>query len=192
MVMGITGTIGAGKGTVVEYLVREKNFVHHSVSEFLAQVATSRGIEPDRIARRNVANEFRTKGATALMEAVYASAEADIVSGKNVIIDPQHTKGEVEFVKDKGGLVFAIDADLKTRYERISKRGSAKDNVSYEQFVEEQTHEMASVDPNKNNLASAIESADFYILNNGTVEELEKEVERVLGNIHNTHANIHE
>jgi dephospho-CoA kinase len=180
MLLGITGTIGAGKGTVVDYLVREKNFIHHSVSEFLAQVATSRSIEPDRIARRNVANEFRAKGATALMEAVYKSAEADIVSGKNVIIDPQHTKGEVEFIKDKGGLVFAIDADLKTRYERISKRGSAKDNVSYEQFVEEQTHEMASEDPNKNNLASAIESADFYILNNGTVEELEKKVDTMV------------
>jgi dephospho-CoA kinase len=192
MLLGITGTLGAGKGTVVDYLVREKGFVHHSVSEFLAQVATSRGMEPDRIARRDVANEFRAKGATALLEAVYENAEADILSGKDVIIDPQHTKGEVEFVKDKGGLVFAIDADLQIRYERISKRGSAKDNVSYEQFVEEQSHEMVSEDPNKNNLASAIETADFYILNNGTVEELEKEVENVLGNIQNIHENIHE
>jgi dephospho-CoA kinase len=183
MLLGITGTLGAGKGTVVDFLVREKKFVHHSVSEFLASEAVRRGVEPNRIARRDVANDCRAKGATALMEAVYADAEADITAGKNVILDPQHTKAEVEFIKEKGGIVFAVDADLDKRYERISKRGSAKDGVSYEQFVKEQTHEMASEDPNKNNLTSAIESADVYILNNGTVEELEGEVERVLRNI---------
>ena len=27
--IGITGTLGAGKGTIVDYLVKEKGFVHY-------------------------------------------------------------------------------------------------------------------------------------------------------------------
>ena len=33
--IGITGTLGAGKGTIVEYLQKEKGFSHYSVRAFL-------------------------------------------------------------------------------------------------------------------------------------------------------------
>lgn len=36
IIIGITGTLGAGKGTVVEYL-KTKGFKHFSVREFLTQ-----------------------------------------------------------------------------------------------------------------------------------------------------------
>ena len=35
MIIGITGTLGAGKGTIASYLVKEKGFKHFSVREFL-------------------------------------------------------------------------------------------------------------------------------------------------------------
>ena len=31
IIIGITGTLGAGKGTIVDYLVKQKGFVHYSV-----------------------------------------------------------------------------------------------------------------------------------------------------------------
>lgn len=182
-IIGITGTLGAGKGTIVEYL-KTKGFKHVAVSDtFLAGEAVRRGLTPDRIARRNIANEYRSQGPTKLMEAVYVMALPFIEAGEDVVIEPQHTANEVEFIQSKGGLVFAIDADLKTRYERISKRGSEKDNVSFEQFAAEQKREMESIDPNKNNLGAAIAKADHHISNNGTREELEKAIEQILAEI---------
>lgn len=181
MIIGITGTLGSGKGTVVEYL-KSKGFVRVAVSEFLAVEARRRGIFPDRIARRNIANDFRSRGPAALMEAVYESAKEEVKRGKNIVLEPQHTPGEVAFIKSKGGIEFAVDADLKTRYERIVKRGSAKDFVNFEQFVKEQTYEMMQDDPNKNNLAAAIAKADFLFTNNGTPEELFAQVEKALQN----------
>ncbi len=179
MIIGITGTLGAGKGTVVEYLM-QRGLKHYAVSDdFLAGEAVSRGLTPDRTARRNIANEYRAKNPTALMEAVYARASAQTGDDAHVVIEPQHTKAEVEFIKEKGGIVIAVDADLQIRYERISKRGSAKDNVTYEQFVKEQAKEMASENPDENNLTAAIEAADFYILNNGTISELYEELEAI-------------
>ncbi|MBR5146904.1 MAG: AAA family ATPase, partial [Bacteroidales bacterium] len=44
-IIGITGTIGAGKGTIVDYLVKEKGYVHYSVREFLAEEVKKRGLE---------------------------------------------------------------------------------------------------------------------------------------------------
>ena len=41
-IIGITGTIGAGKGTIVDYLVKEKGYVHYSVREFLAEEVDAR------------------------------------------------------------------------------------------------------------------------------------------------------
>lgn len=179
-IIGITGTLGAGKGTIVEYL-KTKGFKHFAVSDtFLAGEAAKRGLTPDRGTRRDIANEFRAKGPTKLMEAVYEMARPDIETGENVIIEPQHTAAEVEFIKTMGGVVFSIDADLETRYARIQKRGSEKDNVSFEQFAEDQRNEMQSNDPNKNNLGQAIAKADHHLTNNGTREELEGAIEKIL------------
>lgn len=42
LIIGITGTIGAGKGTVSDYLVNKKGFKHFSVREFLIKEINKR------------------------------------------------------------------------------------------------------------------------------------------------------
>ena len=42
IVIGITGTLGAGKGTIVDYLVKNKGFNHFSVRSFIAQEIQNR------------------------------------------------------------------------------------------------------------------------------------------------------
>ena len=59
MVIGITGTNGAGKGALVDYLVAEKGFTYYSSSGFLAEELDRRGIEKTRTNLRGVGNEFR-------------------------------------------------------------------------------------------------------------------------------------
>ena len=53
--IGITGTLGAGKGTIVDYLVQNRGFVHYSVRAFLIEEIKRRGLEANRdtIAIRN-------------------------------------------------------------------------------------------------------------------------------------------
>jgi dephospho-CoA kinase len=181
VLIGITGTLGAGKGTVVEYLKDKYGFVDFAVSDtFLAGELKKRGLPPDRVNRRNLANEFRAHGPTKLMESVFALAQSAIEAGENVIIEPQHTVAEVEFIQSVGGVEFAVDADLEVRYERISKRGGEKDNVTFEQFKTEQEFEMKQTDPNKNNLSASIAHADYVFTNNGTLDELHHQVDAVM------------
>ena len=60
-IIGITGTIGAGKGTIVDYLVKEKGYVHYSVREFLAEEVKKRGLEVNRDTLTEVGNDLRAK-----------------------------------------------------------------------------------------------------------------------------------
>ncbi len=43
MIIGVTGTLAAGKGTIVKLLL-EKNFKHYSVREFLIKEIEKRGL----------------------------------------------------------------------------------------------------------------------------------------------------
>ena len=61
IIIGITGTIGAGKGTIVEYLVARKGFEHYSVRAFLLEEIRKRGLPEDRNSMFSIANELRAK-----------------------------------------------------------------------------------------------------------------------------------
>jgi dephospho-CoA kinase len=71
---------------------------------------------------------------------------------------------------------MAVDADQKIRFERIKKRGSEKDNVTWEEFVNQEKIESESTDPNKQNLIACRNVADYVINNNGSIGQLESQV----------------
>ncbi len=58
-IIGITGTIGAGKGTVVDYLVKEKGYDHLSVRVYLTEEIKKRNLPVNRDSMREIANELR-------------------------------------------------------------------------------------------------------------------------------------
>jgi len=55
--------------------------------------------------------------------------------------------------------------------------------ISFETFKENETREMTSKDPNKQNLKICIEMADFVLSNDGSIKELYENLEKVLKEI---------
>ena len=182
IIIGITGTLGAGKGTVVEYLVQEKGFVHFSVREYLSDVIKERGMEVNRDTMVITANDLRSKnGPGFIIEELYRKAAA---TQKNCIIESIRTPGEIEKLrKEKNFFLLAVDADIRIRYDRIKMRGSETDNVSFETFRQNEIREMHSDDPNKQNLSECIRQADFVLRNDGSMEQLKQKTEEILKNI---------
>lgn len=179
IIIGITGTIGAGKGTVVDYLVKNKGFKHFSARALIVEEIEKRGLENNRDSMVVVANDLREKyGSGYVAEELFKRAEK---SGENAVIESLRTLGEIETLQKKGKFVLlAVDAEPKIRYQRVSVRGTSTDNVSFEKFLADEEKEMISTDPNKQNLKKCIEMADFKIDNNGTMEELASKIEEVL------------
>lgn len=182
IVIGLTGTIGAGKDTVVNYLIKNEDFQHFSVRKFLIKELQKRNLPSNRDTMRQLANELREKyGPSYIIEKLYTEA---IKSNKNSIIESIRTVGEVETLRNKENFfLIAIDADPKIRYSRIKQRGSETDDVDYSTFIAQENEEMQNNDPNKQNISKCIELADYYIENNGTFQQLYDQIDRVLKEI---------
>ena len=178
-VIGITGTLGAGKGTIVDYLCSHHGFKHFSVRGYLIKIITARGKEVNRDSLTHTANELRAQNSPSFIaEELFREA---IISGSNCIIESIRTLGEVNALKEKGNFIlFSVDTDRRIRYDRILKRGSETDSISFETFSANEEREMTSNDPNKQNLSACMNLADFHFTNNGTFEDLYRQVDLAL------------
>ena len=181
MIIGITGTLGAGKGTVVDYLLK-RDFKHYSVRAFLTEEIKKRGLEVSRDNLVSVANDLRAKfGPSCIVEELHKRA---MMAGGNAVIESIRCPGEVEALRKKDKFVlFAVDADIEARYTRIIGRGSFTDKISFEEFIAAEQREMESNDPYKQNLRKCIGTADHKFKNDWTVEELHGKVGAVLGKV---------
>lgn len=178
-IIGITGTIGAGKGTVVDYL-KLKGFQHYSARSLLLAELTKRGLENDRNAMRPLANELRQiHGPAYIAQTLFQEAET---AGSHAVIESLRTVGEIEALKELSSsfILLAVDAHPKTRHERVLKRGSETDNVSFEEFIEHELLESEGKDAWAQNLPACIELADVVITNDGALEDLHKAIDEAL------------
>jgi len=178
-IIGITGTLGAGKGTIVDYLVEKKRFAHYSVRAFLLEEIRKRGLPENRDSMYHLANELRSiHGASFVTDQLWEMAAR---SGKNCIIESIRTPGEIASLKNKGQFhLLAVDADPAIRYDRIRLRQSETDQISFNSFLENEAREMDSTDINRQNLRKCIAEADYILENNGSKKELILQVENIL------------
>lgn len=179
--IGITGTIASGKGAVVDIL-KEKGFVHYSSRAFILEELARRGLEPIRPNMFKVANDLREKfGSDYIVEAQFKKAKA---LGNNAVIESVRSVGELAFLRKQDNFyLIAVDADPKIRYERALGRRSSTDKVTFEQFVDQEHREMKSVNPDELDVNYCMVHADFKIINEGSKEELKRQVEEILQKI---------
>lgn len=182
MIFGVTGTNGAGKGEVVRYLVEEKGYTHYSVRDEITAEILRRGLVVDRPNMNEVGTELRaTHGADYFIKLFIKKAKEDGIL--DLAIESIRSPLEAKALHDEGGKVIVVDADVQTRYYRVVTRGSATDNISFEDFCAQQEREMTSEDPTnpaKMDIKAVIAQADIHLQNNGLLQDLYTDIDRML------------
>jgi dephospho-CoA kinase len=181
MIIGITGTNGAGKGTVVEYLVA-KGYAHYSVRTELIKEIEKRGMPLDRASMRLVANDLREKNGPEYFNVLFL-ADAKARGVKNFVIESIRNLGEVKYLKENGAIILAVDADRPIRYERILRRGSDTDKVDFDTWVKQEEIEWHNTAAHDMNVPAGMALADYTLSNNGTLEDLHRQIDDVLAKI---------
>jgi len=178
-IIGITGTIGAGKGTIVDYLVNNYGFKHYSVRNYLIREAKKQNLPLNRDTYVKLANNLReVHSPSYIIDELYKEA---VKNGGNAIIESIRTPGEIASLRTKDNFsLWAVDANPKIRYERIVARQSETDQISFDTFLANEQREMSAEDPTKQNLAECIRQADVLFENNGNFEKLYQQIEAYL------------
>ena len=182
MIIGLTGSFGAGKGCVADYLVNKKGFAHFSARSFITAEVQKRGLPLNRDTMTVVANDLRKiNGPSYIFEQLVKQAKEH---GGDAVIESIRAVAEAKYIKEMGGVVLGVDADPKIRYERIVARGSETDHVSFEEWHEQEKRESKPDDPTKQDIFGALRESDVVIMNVKSIELLEAEIEDFLKKYH--------
>jgi dephospho-CoA kinase len=141
MIIGITGTNGAGKGTVVEYLVGSKGFKGYSVREAITEEILRRGLEVNRPNLNEVATNLRELHGPGYFSTLFIT-DAKEKGFTNIVIESIRNPIEAQNLQSQGGKMLVVDANRNVRYKRIIARASATDSVSFEEFCAQEDMEM--------------------------------------------------
>lgn len=175
MILGVTGTIGAGKDLAARYL-ESKNFQHLSTADILREEAVKKGLSLERESLRIFSNQLKKEKSG---DYLAREAVARIVKD-NVIISAIRAAEEVDYLKNLADfyLVF-IDAPIEERYERIRKRSRiGEKEIKFDDFKKKEDLEMSGLSSQR--LDYCREKADFIISNTGSTDELNKKIDSLL------------
>lgn len=178
ILIGLTGEMGSGKDTFCEYLKNNyKNVMFFRFSDALTETLKIFFDEVKREDQQWLGFVLRERfGKDILVRALIKKANS--INKGIIILNGVRKEGEAKIIKEAGGKIIYITADQKLRWERVCvRKEKADDDVPFEKFLEMGKAE-AEV-----NIPEIGKSADFKIENDGTKEEFNKEVKRVIESI---------
>lgn len=180
MFIGITGTFGAGKGTVAKFFV-SKGFKHYSSSDLICEYLDKEKLDHTRQNMITMANKLRAQYGTGFIVETFLKRAKD----QDAVMESIRSLGEVEELRKHNGILLAVDAPIEQRYKRILKRKSSKDLIDFQTFKEQEESEMHGSGP-KQQIIACINEADFHIDNKYTIQELYKKLEVIYNEIKKT------
>ena len=179
MIIGLTGTNGSGKDTVADYL-KEKNFSFHSLSDAIRDELRSQNSELTRENLIAAGNRLRQESGPGVLALRVAKKIQDNKEENVVVVSVRNVK-EIAVLKELSDCMMVfVDAPIELRYERISQRGSERDNESFEEFKHKEELEMGGTDEHVQQLGLCKEAADVVISNEGSLRDLHQKVEALI------------
>lgn len=174
IVIGIAGMPGSGKDTV-KNIISRYGFPVIIMGDEVRAEAKRRNIKPTPENLGRLMLQIRAEEGPDAVAKRCMGKIRDLDSSV-IVINGIRSPSEVEFFRRnfESFKVIAIHASPKTRFKRLLERGRSDDPKDWETFVIRDRRELSV------GLGEVIAMADYMIVNEGTLEELEREVNRVI------------
>ena len=184
MIIGLTGTIGSGKGELSTYL-RNKNFNYITISDLIREELLKRNLPLKREELQNLGNEMRKIHGNNFWA---KKAIEKINLNENLIIDGIRNIGEVEEFKNLPNFfLLAIDAPEELRLIRTKRRKRvidgriSSDPQNQEKFKQLEKRDRGFNEPEYGQqVLKCLEVADYTIINDSTLDKLYEKLDLFL------------
>ena len=178
MIIGLTGTLGAGKSSVADIL-KKKGFAYYSCSDYLRKELKRKKIKENIPNLAKLGNEIRKEyGAGEIPRRLLA-----MIKEKKFIVDSLRHPGEIDVLMERDDFfLVAVDAPIKLRYERVQKRKRAGDRISFEEFRDNEKKQMEGKGADIQ-LGKCIRMSKRIIINDSNIDDLNKKVDKLINDI---------
>ena len=181
-IVAIVGMSGSGKSVIVDFLT-SKGYPKVYFGGMIYKEMDKRGIArtPDGESEKRFREMIReTEGKDWVVKQVIAEARDLIAAGqKRIVLDGVYSWTEYKALKkefQKSLTVIAVVADKKLRYDRVAvRRERPFDGVAIRERDRSEIENLEKGGP--------IAAADYYILNNGTRDDMKLRLEEILKEI---------
>lgn len=181
--IGLTGRMGTGKGEVVR-LLEERGFRYISLSDMVRAEAARLGRPVSRAEMQDIGNRLRREGgAGALGRRVRERIEA--AAENRWVIDGVRNPAEVEELRRIDRFVLlAVEADIEIILNRMRVRGRDTDAADDVELKLRLAREWGDGEPpGGQQVGACVSLSDFRVTNNGTLDELAIDVQRMLAQL---------
>ncbi len=176
IILGLVGEMAAGKSTVTDYIKEKYGAVSFRFSDMLRDILTRIHVENNRNNLQTISLALRQNFGEDIMSKVLAE-DARTSDHAFIITEGVRRPTDVTYLKQLPGFhIIALTADERTRFERLTQRSENADDrtKTWEEF---QKDGQAEAEQKIKEIAA---DADVTIDNNGTLEELYKQVDEAI------------
>lgn len=179
LILGFVGPMASGKGTCCKYLADRYGASTYRFSTILRDLLNRLHLEHTRHNLQQISTELRNVfGEDLLAKAIALDVQAapsDIVA-----VDGVRRLADIRYLKPLDGFsLVAVNADGRIRYERIRERRENPDDErkTFADFVQEGKQEA------ERQIAEVVSRANFTVDNNGTMEELHRQLDNIVSKL---------
>ena len=176
LILGFTGEMVSGKGTAAKYVSEKYKANSYRFSTILRDILTRVHLEHSRENMQKISEALRkTFGEDVMAKSMALDVQND--QGEVVVIDGIRRLPDIKYLKELPHfkLVY-IEADIEVKHRRLLERNENTDdaNKTLEQFRKE--HEAEA----ETQIRDLKRHAQYLIDNNGTLEDLHAQVDKVV------------
>ncbi len=144
MIIAAVGKNASGKDYFLEYISKEFGVPLLSMGDVARSLAEKEGLEKTRENLHYISQKYMGQYGNDFFPKQLIKMIKEL-GHENVLVSGIRPPSDVEKFKEAFGsefyLVAIVVEDDRVRYERTVSRGSARDNVTYEKFIELDKHE---------------------------------------------------